>query len=873
MLFCLIGGMTGVLLGWSPRDLQPAEPLRAAPAAQAAGGLPAGQVFMPFAVVYGLERDWRSPTPVTHTPTPWPTRTPTHGAGPTATPSPEPRTSPTATRTEAPSATPSATVTPPTPTSAASAAPTASPTPSFLPRDPASASVAPLGATRAGNSSVVYDESFRVYRFRHEGARATSLELETTHPDFLRGRLALRDSVTGRYPLAGAGLYYRSTEGELFEPRLYRIEWEVSSVEHELVEGSVVITVSERIEDLPRLKRYTLRPQGMSIRIDAESLDGPTPASLGAYAGFTAGGIEGWSDAVAVRVPYMGMAPVTMVGRRWFTGSLLDPTASHADDLAPRGPEALPGAFTHEISAFYSPDAEGIVAAVDERAWLTFSPLIEDLFPQPSGFAAPHRDGLVGKAHAFLDPRGGATFDDAAAWVERMRGLGAADLVLHLPEITDPRAPPPQLLPLDPALGDPAGLDRLAAAADLLSAELSYTRTVEGCPGLPNPAWRAEDAPRDESGQAKELGLPFRCADGSEVPTQLLGPSGAARVVAADARQLSDRGVGAATLRDIAAWNPAWGWPGAPSSALDRGPAGDRVQPATVGGALRAYMRLFDRLQQDLGPVFSDGAFGPWEARYDSLYAGWIDGAARSVSTGVLDGSVPGEDRIVVPDFELRVVRDRMVGYGMGPYERYFGPELRPPLSAAQLDGYRAAELTYAHAPAYWTLGLTATTATPWLSEAETVMEHYATRAVVSRLLQRPVAAVEYLGPDDQPRDLSAMLREGLPLRGPRLRVRYGNGPLLLWVNHGVESWPVSVRNRDLVLPPKGWAVDAPDLFAFSASLEGRRIDYVQAGDYVLLDGRGADVEVAGRAARDLVIYFDDGRVLEEGAAGQMVWR
>jgi hypothetical protein len=875
----------------------PAPALRAATSMQSIGGLPAGRIFLPFAIV--RRRDpgaWTSPTPVTHTPTPWATRTPVAGsmtpratvpAGGTPTPSATPTatqvgTRPataTATVTVSPTAVAStATATVPSPTATvgspqASPTATSSPTPFFLPRDPALASVAPAGASQAGQSSVVYDETFQLYRFRHVGERTMDLELETSHPDFAKGRLTLRDRVSGRYPLAGAGLYYRTADGALVEPRLFELDWEVSSVEHALIDGAVVISVTEQIQDLPRLKRYTLRPQGMAIAIRAESLDGPGAAELGYYGGFTAGDIEGWSDAVAVRVPYMGMAPVTMVGRRYFTGSLVDVTASQATDLAPRGPELLPGAFTFEIAAFYGPDAGGRVEAVDEQVWFSFSTAIEDLFPVPSGFAAPHRPGLIAKSHAHLDPRGGATFLDAAAWVERMRELGVADLVLHVPLPTDPRSPPPEALPVAPAYGGDEGLRRLAASADLLAVGLAYSSTVESCPGLPNLAWRAGDAPRDDVGEAKAFDEPFRCADDVLAPRLLLGPLAAARVAATDTAALVERGVGAASLDTVAAWNPAWGWPSAPANVLDRAAASERVQPGTAGGAVRAYMALFDRLQRELGPVLADGAYGPWEARYDSLYAGWIDGASRSLSTGVLDNSVPGEDRLIVPDYELRVVRERMVGYGMGPYERYFGAQVQAPLSAAQLDAYRAAELTYAHSPSFWTLGLTATTATPWQNEADILTEHYGLRAVLIRLLERPLAAIEYLGPDDQPRDLSAMLREELPLVGPRLRIRYGNGPLLVWINHGVESWPVRVRNRDLVLPPDGWAVDAPDLFAFSAQLEGRRIDFVQAPDYVLLDGRGADVEVAGATARDLVIRFDDGRVLEEGEDGTMRWR
>ncbi len=716
-----------------------------------------------------------------------------------------------------------------------------------------------------------YDETFRLYRFRQTGAQSMELELETTHPDFTRGRLALRDTATGRYPLAGGGLYFRSEDAGLLEPRLFRVEWPVTGVEHALLGGAVVMTVTERLEDVEHRKRYELRPVGGAIAIHARSLDGVVPATIGHYAGFTGGDIEGWSDAIAVRIPYMGMAPVTMVARRLFVGLLLDPTASHGTDLAPRGPASLPDAFTNEISALYAPDAAGRVAPVDERAWLSVSTVVEDLFPVPGGPASPLRPGLLTKSFAHLETRGGATFDDAARWVERMASLGVRDLVLQMPALADPAAMPPSTLPIRPDLGDEASLARLTAAGDLIAAGLSYTSTVSGCPGLPNPAWREGDAPVDRDGVPKALDAPWPCADDTTTPRLLLGPTGAERVAADDAARLAAMGIGAANLDALAAWNPAWGLPGAPSNGIDR--AVPPAQPSTTRGAVHAAMRLFDRLQRTLGPVFGDGAYGPWEARYDSLYAGWIDGTSRSLSTGVLDNSVAGENQLVMPDFELRIIRERMVGYGMGPYERFFGAEISPPLDARQRDAYRAASLTYGHAASWWTLGLSETTAIPWLDEAESLKEHYGLRPIVSRLLDRPIAAISYIGPDDEARDLSAALREELDLAGPRLRMRYGNGPLTLWVNHGTDVWPVQVRNRDLDLPPDGWAVDAPDLFAYSALREGSRVDFVQAPDYLLLDGRGVEVDFGVATARDLVIRFDDGRVLEEGPGGRMEWR
>lgn len=858
------------------------------------------RLYLPFGNVYvdprtratQLAAASRTPrTPRTPTATGSPTRAVT--TMPTLPPSPTPsppatvgsptRTlaGPTGTRT--PPATDAATATAGTASPLpATPSPTPSPTPFFTAHDPATDRLAPRAAGRSGATSVRFDAAARGYRFALAGDAQPSWSLDLTHPDVQRGRMSLREISSGRYPAAGAGLYYRTLEDEVVEPRLFLLDWTVERLEHAVVGGSVVVTVTERLENVEHRKRYTLMPIGRSIALRAESLDGPGDAS-GRYAGFTAGDIEGGRTAVSVRVPYMDSVPVTFVDGKWFTSALLDMPQSHANALAARGPAPSGGGYANELAAFYDPDALGLVRAVDETVWLTWSADVADTFAEPPGPVAPHRAANVGRLHVTLvedaaPPAVRPTFADRVGYVDALRALGVADIVLHAPEWQALDALPPAAWPPDGARGGEDGWRALASAA-AVAPSAAYTLTTSGCPERLNAAYRTTERVTGRDGLPTQMDVGLACRDGSTVPRFLIPPTGAARQSLEDADRWTAAGVRAVTLDVLGAWNPAFGWPGAPDSNLDFDSS--PRHPGAIGESVAAHSRLFADLQRRLGAVWADGAHGPWTARYDTFYLGYLDGVARSLSTGQFDDSA-GADVSVVPDFVLQTARPKAIGYGLGTIERFFGAA-RPagPLTAAERDAWRATELAFGHAGAWLSSGVARPVgARAWagapaspLSLAEEVKDYHLFLPLQTRYLEAPLLGVAYVGPDGRERALAAALVDGLDLIGPRLVLRYG-GPhaMAVWVNLGEGTWPVVHDDRVVDLPPDGWLIDGTDVDGYSALVDGHRVDYLRSPQWTLTDGRGvATAFEDGSTATWLRIARTDGRVIEgreDGAVG-----
>lgn len=816
-------------------------------------------------------------------------RAATEAARPSTTPTPSPRPSPSASPTGVPSASPtadgsstpgatpgSATPSPspsPSPdrTRAPSPTPTPSPGPAFEVRDP-EASLRPLAAEREADQLVYWDEQRQGYLFdaRHEAGNRT-YELEWNHPDQQRGRLAIRDLETGVYPVAGAGLNYRRLDGVELEPRQLDPAWPVTARSHELVDGVLRIDVVEELEGREHRKRYEIELIGHALRIRARSLDGRGP-ERGRYSGFSAGAIEPVREALPIRVPYAESVPLSLVDGQSFMSTLLDAPHSGAGQWWPRGPRREGSAFVHETSALLVADADGTVSDVDEALWVVVSDRVEDAFPRLEGPPAPWRDALVGQIHAYLDGRAPAVdAQDKAAYLAQLEQWGLRDLVVHDAGWSDPRDPPPGHAP-DPASGGEGGLRALAAAAGRLTVALAYTSTVAGCGGAdPNPSYDPDARVLGEDGQWRRLETDFACPGQASAERWLLSPSAASTPAADDAARLAAQRVGGAVLDHEALWSPAWTWPGADGSVLDRAADADRAD--SVGAAIRAYQSLFAGLQASLGPVIAEGSAPPWEARFDRFHGGYLDAVTGAPSRGPIGDQIAGDDAPVVPDYVLRVGRLGSVPFGLGAYEDFFGRPLVGRLGEAELDALRVTQLAYGHAGAFRASGAPGFDAEGPISQAEAVKEYYQLLPVQTRVLSAPIDAIFYVAPNGEEHDLSSALRAGLDLVNPRLRIRYGApGRLALSLNLSPTLWSVDTLEGSRLLPPDGWLIEGDDLRGYSALEEGRRVDLLETPDYTLMDGRGQETAFGRLRARDLALEFRDGRRLEEAVDGSLSW-
>jgi hypothetical protein len=792
-------------------------------------------------------------------------RTATAAGQATQTAAAEATLAPSATRTLDP--TPTATMSPEAtlePTVPTGITPTATATEAA--RDPAEDRLQPRGALRPGRPDVRIDADRRLVRLATTDGSGIAYEIDLTHPDVTRGRLTVREVQSGRYPVTAAGLYYRRLDGVLVEPWLVGRLGGVDSVEHEMIPDGVRITVRETLEGAAHRKQFDVRLVGRSLEVRLRSLDGPAPAR-GTYAGASMGDLAGTSDGQSVRLPYMDAAPVTMLDHAWFAGTLLEYTRSGATQLLPRGPEALPNGFVNEVAALYTADTSGRVSNVDETVWLTLSAEVSDLFPEPSQSPSPVRDALADVVHVtIVGPAASSRFDDQARYLAGLATFGVDRLAVHKLGWSDPSVLEPGVGPPDPGAGGTGAWSDLLGAASLVAPSMAYSTTVTGCPGAQNPLFREADTVVDGDGVPKglvdEAGGRVGCPDGGESQRYLLPADAAYRLAITDGMAAAS-GADAVHVPDLAAWNPGYAWPGAAANVLDR--SAPARHAATVADAVAATKRLFAALQTTVGPVFGDGAYGLHPVAFDSFYAGYVDGLARSLTTGSPEGGAAGA--LMVPDYEIGVARHRLVGYGMGAYERFFGVEARTPgrLDDEQLDHLRASTLAFGHAGAWWTVG--DPSRADWLSLAEQVKEYHLMRPLQARYLSSATASIAYESAG-QDANLDEALTTEQDLFGPRLHLTYD--ALELWVNLGDEPWTVERGGESYALPRHGWLAVGDDLQAYSATIGGRRVDVLSAPDVALIDGRGTDLQAAGLSGRDLVVRLPDGRRVVESPDGSL---
>jgi hypothetical protein len=103
----------------------------------------------------------------------------------------------------------------------------------------------------------------------------------------------------------------------------------------------------------------------------------------------------------------------------------------------------------------------------------------------------------------------------------------------------------------------------------------------------------------------------------------------------------------------------------------------------------------------------------------------------------------------------------------------------------------------------------------------------------------------------------SQALRTDSYRRG-RVRVTYRGGLVVTANLNPAEEWKVTQAGQTYLLPPYGWVIsrgtgEAPAVLAYSAIVDGQRLDYVQCPEYVYLQSgdkqrRVGPVEVRGAA-------------------------
>ncbi len=270
-------------------------------------------------------------------------------------------------------------------------------------------------------------------------------------------------------------------------------------------------------------------------------------------------------------------------------------------------------------------------------------------------------------------------------------------------------------------------------------------------------------------------------------------------------------------------------------------------EAGTLRGTIEALATGWQRVRENVGgPVFSEGRGS------DFFTAGLNDGDYSKLK-GYWDDKPCDQDRVeLLVDFRLK-----KLGPLSSPVSVNIGYAGFAATNDISYESYYAAEDSYnylhhflATQIAFATIGMLEPYWPLWEDPRQqfdkTMSCYFLMRQLQERYLMEPVTEVKYF-------DGERLLTTGDALRADVVKrnqvlIGYQNG-LRVHVNLNWDgaSWPVEDGGETYDLPPGGWlAVQGEDFLEFSATLDGRRVDFVDSPDYTYLDPHGVPIELGG---------------------------
>ena len=299
--------------------------------------------------------------------------------------------------------------------------------------------------------------------------------------------------------------------------------------------------------------------------------------------------------------------------------------------------------------------------------------------------------------------------------------------------------------------------------------------------------------------------------------------------------------------------NPAWN-----PEALLRQIDFDASNPnsRSLSQTIRNNKNLFQHHQNLYqGPLFGEGGVSNiqlGDIRFDSYYAGYVDGVERQIEGRYLAK--------IIPDFELLAVKPLMANHGMGYPARYFNKGGQSAIDADQVNWnlYRATEIAYGHAGYLTGVGISSEEKDPYVhryplgSLERALVEYYMLQQLQSQYLSGNISIILYEDAG-QMVELSQALINDINFVNAKLYMEYDNG-LKLYVNHDqVDNWIVNLDGISYDLPSNGWVASNSNLnfLEYSAVFNNNRVDYVKSRAYTFARSRTGGSQIVGDLTTD----------------------
>ncbi|TAJ07555.1 MAG: hypothetical protein EPO68_16340 [Planctomycetota bacterium] len=772
----------------------------------------------------------------------------------------------------------------------------------------------PRGALAGGATAVWYDAPTNEYRLRWDapgGADWLEYVLDLDHGGFAKGTLRVFEKHSGLQVLQAGGVFYAQGFGvNLWSPQQFE-----TNAQHVLEAHGVTGKTAwfHWRDEAPKLgggtsvhrRRHEFTLHGRALEVNVRGLDASGGSAADNYYAWRLGNVSAQQGQPAptfkpVHVAYMDQIGITLVANDWFHSGFVDLFRSNSAQHAPAQFSVLGNAASYTELMQYTRASDATISLLGESGWVGVSREISDLFVETSAPPSPRASQLSRKIGVTFSgsPEQGISYAEESAKIAQLRSFGFDDVYLFkfnwMRFGTNRRATthvPP--MPQGGTVGEFTTLVQDAVAAGwriALYTDLFSLDQAQGLDDNPNYSENSLHYENFEDG-LKLNDLTYRKGFGMLVnPSIPNSPSYFSRILA-PRRALKHWEREAKTFVDVYGSNAAYfdvNCISAPDLIVTA--SGDNVGGAlnqdarspsdrTLRGAIRSYKSLYQHAgERSGGATVGEGSFVGFDARFDTFYAGYLDGTYRTLSTGgpPTNPATSGQIQPVVPDYELQCVRGKHYGFGLGQPQRFFTTGFTVPLIDPLLAEYRATQISYAH-NGYLISNAQLTEGGEYVTIPEQVKEYYLFRSLQNEWANGQIASVRYRAgaPGSPWLTLSQALKSGLDLVHPVIKQEWTNG-LVVIVNHAQSN----VVELGITLPTHGWIALNPNTgyinLAALVPATGKLGHLVFAPNYMLADGNGTAFTcngVIGQTTLLKVVRYDTGLKLTEQHDGTMLIR
>lgn len=737
--------------------------------------------------------------------------------------------------------------------------------------------LAPVGSSLSGDYGLIYDSG--QYLFYYSPVEGMPVELlyaiDTFNPEVQKGLIDIRELVSG-VSIENIGTNYRNSFGNLLTP--LQLSQQANVVfSHQILSNNIArLSYVETFQGVTTQKQFDVQIIGKTLVIEARSIN-PLPGANNNYAGFYLGTADNVVNPNYIEIPYMENAQIIISGNspnKLYLTNYFDPLLSGSSNW----PIFQNIQETNRIARFYSssyrPGELNLISPLQETLYLTMSDDINEVMPNvnrnPSIYLSDLKDRVtldvwVTGASTYFS--GADRFEKSTSLINAVKDYGMDNLLVSYTPWNEVGNPPcylmyPKHLPANIFGGGEIGFSNFVSSAtnnEFLFAVYQIYTDMYSTPSLGSteqfgPQWDPSKITKNPDGTYRNFGYVHQGCPQLNINGQLynqplvIKPDKWTPYAETESLLIKQNYQTTAGFLDV---HPKLSYP----LLIDF--SADSLTRSFID--VYQYSKQLFQLQRDTyqGPLVGEGGTAISGFVTDTIHAGLVDAVEGEITNG--------KDAKIIPDFELRNVKSKMMRQGMGYLNRWEKTPSSPiDHSTFNLDKIRSMQLSYGHSgfmTDYDLLSDSSFTAWPQNLAYHTqvmkkvmkywVSEYYLFSEFQKLYLQSDIVSVHYQNPSGNLVELAQAIESNVNFFNPKLKLEYQNG-LIIYINmdqNPVSVWQVSLDNKNYFLPSNGWLAFHPDteLMIYSGLMDnngnpsatGHRVDFANTLSYVMMNGRG----------------------------------